>query len=671
MPPAKSKSTSVSKTATTTNRISLKDSLADLLNATTAPKDFDPEDIGDEQYSDDGGDRVSDSSRDEGAGREKRGREHYVAVGKSKLRKKIDEELEEGLLGQKYVGERVRREVFDNNDEDEDEDEEDHDLEPSEGDGEGGSSGPETEGAEKEDEDAFMDGDESEEEGDNDEDDDEEIDSDAAFGESDHEKEFAKFKFKGSRTTNGGLVSKRGARVTGSSGEEEEEGSSDKEGSEQGSEAESGGEGADDGSGEASDHDDEEGDEEEGEDEDDKDESSGADDDNEDNTRDELRKLILKDSSAEAKSSGSNVPASVRSDVEKGKAVRAQQATFDDFLGVRIKLQKALVAVNEMAVIEEDKDKKEEGGDFMKAVNGDIDSGVVGEDMWKEAEQAAVKLWNAIAEMRIVMTAATTNSKKRKTPPTITPDTPTSTITTHMTTLQRNIRPWRGSVLTKWTQQAHANSTDAVLSLLHPLENRLNNSVSSQAGSTTSHLPLHLHNYIHPPTSSDPEKISPYLVSRAHLARACAPTHTARGIISSERIFDDSDFYQLLLRTLVDQRLSSTGAASTSASAAHAAALASRSLKLPGGAKMRRNKDGELVKVDTKASKGRRLRYNVHEKLQDFMVPVGERALGWWEERQVGELFASLLGGEGKRERGEGGEENRMDVEEDGLRIFG
>ena len=82
---------------------------------------------------------------------------------------------------------------------------------------------------------------------------------------------------------------------------------------------------------------------------------------------------------------------------------------------------------------------------------------------------------------------------------------------------------------------------------------------------------------------------------------------------------------------------------------------------------------GQMVKVDTKASKGRRLRYGVHEKLMDFMAPVGEKVLGWWEERQVGELFASLLGRRGEDERGEEMDvdgEGQVLLEEDELQIF-
>ena len=45
--------------------------------------------------------------------------------------------------------------------------------------------------------------------------------------------------------------------------------------------------------------------------------------------------------------------------------------------------------------------------------------------------------------------------------------------------------------------------------------------------------------------------------------------------------------------------------------------------------------------VDTKASKGRKMRYTVHEKLRDFMVRDDRST---WGEKQVTELFGGLLG---------------------------
>ena len=228
---------------------------------------------------------------------------------------------------------------------------------------------------------------------------DEEIDSDEAFGEGEEEGKWKGWKFRGSRTTDGGMVPKKG-KVTGS---------------ESGSASEGGGEEDDTGEfagfEDEDDESDSEGDDANANDDEDEDDSGSVSDADSDASDNELRKIMARDNAAvngsytspksperdelrKLTSTGivtaplTSIPAGAQTDVEKGIAVRKQQATFDGFLGGRIKLQKALVAVNSLALVEKD------GED--DTANGDA------EDMWKEAEEAAVKLWNKIAEIRMV-----------------------------------------------------------------------------------------------------------------------------------------------------------------------------------------------------------------------------------------------------------------------------
>ena len=351
-------------------RTSLKDELSDLLTAGTKPKDFDPgalDQSDDENRSDFG----SDVSEGSDAEKENKGREHYVAVGKGKLRARIEQQQGPETLGVKYVGKKVKRgDLYGDVEEEEKEEEE-----------EGGDEEDMEDDEEDKDEDELEDELSDDEEGlpfevlegiFGEEDEDEEIDSDAAFGESDEEKEWAKFKFKGSKTK-GGIPPKKGAKVVGSSSESEED-------------EEDGGAGLSDlddndsepGSG---DNDGEEGGEgnEEEDSEDDEDSESGSESDS-DSSYAELHKAF-------AGPTANTTTTIANTDVEKGTAVRAQQATFDGFLGGRVKLQKGLIAVNDLALLEED---------------GKINVSSA-QDTWKEAEEAAVKLWNAVAEMRTVL----------------------------------------------------------------------------------------------------------------------------------------------------------------------------------------------------------------------------------------------------------------------------
>ncbi|GAA6009517.1 hypothetical protein JCM10207_003812 [Rhodosporidiobolus poonsookiae] len=93
-----------------------------------------------------------------------------------------------------------------------------------------------------------------------------------------------------------------------------------------------------------------------------------------------------------------------------------------------------------------------------------------------------------------------------------------------------------------------------------------------------------------------------------------------------EECFDDGDFYAQVLRDVVESRMLDLDDA-TLTSLRSATALA-------------RGKKVKKV-VDTRASKGRKIRYHVHEKAQNFMIPV---EAGHWHDEQTDELFASLLG---------------------------
>lgn len=105
-------------------------------------------------------------------------------------------------------------------------------------------------------------------------------------------------------------------------------------------------------------------------------------------------------------------------------------------------------------------------------------------------------------------------------------------------------------------------------------------------------------------------------------------------------VYDDTDFYQTLLRSVIDARSGANSNLDSLAADWRAAQAARKAAKKASG------------KVDTRASKGRKLRYVVHEKLQHFMAPVPQPAPALqgggsgiqWHEAQVDELFASLLG---------------------------
>ena len=134
-------------------------------------------------------------------------------------------------------------------------------------------------------------------------------------------------------------------------------------------------------------------------------------------------------------------------------------------------------------------------------------------------------------------------------------------------------------------------------------------------------------------------------------SRLPAPASSSSSSITSpptenENTYNDTDFYSTLLRDLVAQRGSQT---------LSSAANGGPAVPLPDRRETRVRK-----MVDRKASKGRKMRYTVHEKLVSFMVADDA---GAWGDRQRKELFAGLLGQKPQHENEDG--------EGDGIRLFG
>ncbi|KAI3626401.1 hypothetical protein CBS9595_001762 [Malassezia furfur] len=147
------------------------------------------------------------------------------------------------------------------------------------------------------------------------------------------------------------------------------------------------------------------------------------------------------------------------------------------------------------------------------------------------------------------------------------------------------------------------------------------------------------------------------LVERTRVWRATdvdrvggATTETADARSAQDAdVFDDSDFYAQLLRDLVDNAgLVQAGTSAFASDALHA--------------KKRKRA------VDVRASKGRRIRYQVLDKVQNFMPPIPRVT---WSDDQAERLFARLAGARPDAEADEAAPEapEALPVA-DGFRLF-
>ncbi|XP_056234138.1 protein AATF [Seriola aureovittata] len=95
-----------------------------------------------------------------------------------------------------------------------------------------------------------------------------------------------------------------------------------------------------------------------------------------------------------------------------------------------------------------------------------------------------------------------------------------------------------------------------------------------------------------------------------------------------EDIFDDDDFYHQLLRELIERKTSAADPNDQVATGRQWLAIQKLRSKIK-------------KKVDTKASKGRKVRFHIHSKLANFMAPIDHSSMG---DEARSELYRGLFG---------------------------
>ncbi|KAH7556790.1 apoptosis-antagonizing transcription factor [Bipolaris maydis] len=395
----------------------------------------------------------------------------------------------------------------------------------------------------------------------------------------------------------------------------DEEGEDDINGAELDSEDESGGSDADGGLDlDMSDEDEEMGSSAEGVsgDEEDEEDSEASDDDKPGKDK-KPDASAVRDLMAASKSFTSTIAAGTQSDVAKGEAVKTQRKTFDTLLNSRIRLQKALISTNSMAA-EPYRDETTQ------------------EAPVEAAEAAALTLLNNLTNLRLSLEESRTGQKRKRT--NFDHATPSSEIWSTIEDTEKGTLPHRKAILERWSNKTKATTVT---------NNKARLNASAQQTLTE---------------VLDSQLTSSHLVTRTQVPRSCAPLQSSNKAAQPDpAIYDDADFYGLMLKELLEQRSADLNANGTAEFVVQAPWQVAREAKTK-------------KVVDTKASKGRKLRYTVQEKLQNFMAPEDR---GEWGDRQRDELFSSLFGqrlGLGEHDEVESEEEEQMDAEEAGLMLF-
>lgn len=292
---------------------------------------------------------------------------------------------------------------------------------------------------------------------------------------------------------------------------------------------------------------------------------------------------------------------SVKADIAKGKAVKQQLATYDRILAIRIGLQKSLVATNKLTGLRLDGEVQPDGL----------------EEKSRLAIENLLRISSKLGSLRAHLMESVDGQpprKRRKDHVSDSEDGPSHQLAESVEDaeqLDKRLRPYLRTTIRKWSSKI--NSTISL------------NSKRFDPGSSKSQNVL---DYLDQVWSSKLEREK--LIERSRTIKPL-PHHRSSTVIRDEdphpcpRLFDDREFYLSLLKEVVE--------------------TASRNQELTEDSMLQtrdyRSHRTHRENVDPKASKGRKIRYEVHDKLVSLMVPIQNEL---WTDAQKDELFGSLFG---------------------------
>ncbi|KAI9006424.1 apoptosis antagonizing transcription factor-domain-containing protein [Hyaloraphidium curvatum] len=337
----------------------------------------------------------------------------------------------------------------------------------------------------------------------------------------------------------------------------------------------------------------------------------------------ELRRL-----EEEEKELMKRLSASARADVEKGQNVKAQLAIFESLLDLRIKLQPALTSANQLP-------PHDLLSSFVSATSSEPHPTPQDDlhEMRSELSHVITDLMNLrfhLLEQSPGFPAdQLPSNRKRKSHP----NQSLEDRWNDLDELERLFESYRDQTLDKWWAKAHGGAQSVATKF-----KAVNQAASAQVRNILADKER-LRKRTRLWRSGDGRSLGRPDAKERNAAvseeKAAVDAHLAN--LDTE-IFDDTDFYSLLLKELIDSRGSSSSMDPMQMASNH---LLLKQLQ-------DRKKKATKKQVDTRASKGRKIRYHVMDKLRNFMAP---REVADMEDGLKNELFANLFGGLAKHQQ--------------------
>ncbi|CAB4254961.1 similar to Saccharomyces cerevisiae YDR299W BFR2 Essential protein that is a component of 90S preribosomes [Maudiozyma barnettii] len=345
--------------------------------------------------------------------------------------------------------------------------------------------------------------------------------------------------------------------------------------------------------------------------------------------REQLARLVEEERSSAIQRLSRNA----QRDAAKGYSILQQTRTFDSIIDVRIKLQKVLNAANAMPLTTESWDEEfKENSKNKKLLKQN-------KKLLREVMDKLIDFRNIFqTKDHILPVSEQSESPSRK---------------RSCQELDDELRKYRTAVLKKWSSKIEAASGNALLgsTKFKAINQSADVQVENQLADMTrlvkrtrlnrrNIVPLRFmtdlksnrlnqlgesnDNMTHVEAADDED-------DNVDIPKNYDPRRKDNNAIDTSEnpyIFDDEDFYRVLLNDLIDKKIADNN--NNNGTSNNIITISSRSNN-----KLKKN-------IDTKASKGRKLNFTVQEPIANFEAPVNN---GYkWSDEQIDEFFAGLLG---------------------------
>ncbi|CAI1842529.1 hypothetical protein SEUBUCD646_0B04070 [Saccharomyces eubayanus] len=388
--------------------------------------------------------------------------------------------------------------------------------------------------------------------------------------------------------------------------------------------------------------------------------------------RSALSKLVQQ----ETKQAINKLSQSVQRDATKGYSILQQTKLFDNIIDLRIKLQKAVITANKLPLTSESwKEAKMDGSKETK-------------HLLKENEKLFNNLFNQLVNFRIKFQLGdhitqSDESKKHK----LSKKRSVKELYKETDSLDSELKEYRNAVLNKWSTKVSSASGNSALSsskfkaINQPADVQVENQLSDMSrlikrtklnrrNITPMYFQKDWTNGKLPELASqnveDGDDIDNNSDDGLDIPKNYDPRRKDNNSIDTSEnpyVFDDEDFYRVLLNDLIDKKISN-------AHNSDSAAITITTANSRSNNKLKKN-------IDTKASKGRKLNYSVQDPIANYEAPISS---GYkWSDDQIDEFFAGLMGqrvnfNEDEEEDQHAGEDNDAELEavkNDDIQIFG